>query len=120
MLLSSSVMSRVQGSPARWLRFLSCLVLSAIVTDLALDANCDGGPAFTASTAILASSDTSAPDSCGTVCVPDCFCCSQSVTPGPAVLLPVAGPASRAAAVLPEAAPTGFRPVPYHPPLHLA
>jgi hypothetical protein len=59
-------------------------------------------------------------DPCAGACVPDCYCCSQSVTPGPAVLPPDAGPVSLTVALLPAATPAGIRPVPYRPPLRLA
>ena len=59
-------------------------------------------------------------DPCAGTCVPDCFCCSQSLTRGPAVLPPDAGPVTVAPSLDSPAGRRGLHPVPYRPPLNLA
>jgi len=111
---------RDAGRRERWVRVLACLFVSAILADLAFDANCDPVSTSTASGSNLVASGAGAQDACANGCVSDCFCCSQSVTGGPAVLPPDAGPATLTVSRPPNPAPTGVRPIPYHPPLNLA
>ena len=58
------------------------LLLVMIVADLA-HASCDPSE-FSTGSLLTSSSQAGAADPCGTVCVPDCFCCS---TLGPALLV---------------------------------
>ncbi len=96
------------------------LFVCAILADLSFDRDCDQPSAFTNREATLtASSAPGSLDPCARVCVPDCFCCSQSVTRGPAILAPDAGPAVLMIPVRPAAGPVGVSPVPYRPPLDL-
>jgi len=120
MLSSSAVQSSTFDARARWGRVLACLFVCAIMADLALDGSCDSVSISTGSSSILAPDGAGAPDPCANGCVPDCFCCSQSVTRGRAVLPPDAGPATLTVSIPTNPAPTGVRPVPYHPPLNLA
>jgi hypothetical protein len=105
-------------SRGRWVRALACLFVLAIGSDLALDSNCDGVPAAPVSVALAAASASGAPDDCASRCVPDCFCCSQSLTRTAVVLPPDAGPVGRAQSLPLRLSPAGVRPVPYRPPLH--
>lgn len=101
-------------------KLFAALVVCIIFADIALDGSCDpvatGGAtqvAFTAGTT------DGANDPCADLCVPDCFCCSRSVTAGPAILPPMIGPVAAASELRAPATPAGVRPVPYHPPLLL-
>ena len=99
------------------LRAAACLVLAVIAADVAADSACDGasiGVAYV-TTGGPGASGTNEP--CSDFCVPDCFCCSRSVTAGQAVpppdllrLAPIAAPAA-------ERWPEGVRPAVDHPPL---
>jgi hypothetical protein len=97
------------------------LVLFTITADIVADSRCHP-PAHIQAREVLRGPAPSAAnqDPCRTGCVPDCYCCSQSVTRGPAVLPPDAGPATVTLPLLLPAAPAGVRPVPYRPPLDLA
>lgn len=96
------------------------LVLFTITADIVADSRCHL-PAHIQGRAVLRGPAPSAnQDPCSTGCVPDCYCCSQSVTRGPAVLPPDAGPATVTLPLLLSAAPAGVRPVPYRPPLDRA
>ena len=105
---------------ARWVRVLACLFVSAILADLAFDGACDRAFAATASNTLIDAPSVGNGDPCAGGCVPDCFCCSQAVTHGPAVLPPAAGPVVVAPDLDPTACPSGLLPVPYRPPLNLA
>lgn len=103
---------------ARWIRPLACLFVFAILADLACDGNCDGALALPASAAsVAASGDLGSQDACARGCVPDCFCCSQSIARGQAVLPPDAGPVRPSRPLRATRGPEGVRPVPYRPPL---
>lgn len=99
------------------------LVLLTITADILADSRCHP-PARVHGPAALAGPSSLPPsterDPCATGCVPDCYCCSQSVTRGPAILPPDAGPVMPTLPLLIPAAPAGVRPVPYRPPLRLA
>ena len=103
-----------------WVRALACLFLSAILADLAFDRTCDRASAAETSSPSIAARSVGNEDPCAGGCVPDCFCCSQSLTRGPAVLTPDVGPVTVAPSLNPAAGPRGLRPVPYRPPLNLA
>jgi len=117
MLSSPTMRSSASNPRARWFRVLACLFVCAILADIAFDASCDAVSTYTVSGPGIAASGAGAQDPCANGCVPDCFCCSQSVTRGPAVLPPDAGPATLTVSLPPNPAPAGIRPVPYHPPL---
>ena len=105
---------------ALWIRALGCLFVFAILADVCFDVDCDGALAPPAHGAtVAASSGDGSPDACARGCVPDCYCCSQSITTGPAVLPPDAGPVVPMQAPLSTPSPVGVRPVPYRPPLLL-
>lgn len=119
-----AMVTPMQSWPAkrrsRWIRALAALFLSAILADVCFDADCDGTLVSGAQAATLAvSSGGGASDACARGCVPDCYCCSQSITTGPAVLPPDAGPVVPMQAPLSTPSPVGVRPVPYRPPLLL-
>ncbi len=99
-----------------WPTVAALILVGLIGFDVALDAACDplplrGGPLA------LTAARTAGSEFCASLCVPDCFCCSRApgavtfaLTPAPGAVVPVPSPLS-------EPAPTGVRPVPYHPPL---
>lgn len=96
-------------------------VLFTIAADLVADSRCHS-PARTQAaagtqTSTLRSVDQ---DPCRTGCVPDCYCCSQTVTCGPVSLPPDAGPVVHTVPPLAAPPPSGVRPVPYRPPLSIA
>lgn len=99
------------------------LVLFTIAADILADSRCHP-PAGAQAPPALAGPSSLPPsteqDPCATSCVPDCYCCSQSVTRGAAALPPDAGPVSHTLPWLLPASPSGVRPVPYRPPLDLA
>ncbi len=96
------------------------LVLFAIAAEVVADARCHPVPSARVPAAVLGSAPSASPDPCKDGCVPDCYCCSQGVTRGPAVLTLGAGLVSAMLPLLPAASPTGVHPVPYRPPLDLA
>ena len=101
-------------------RFVALLLLCLISADAALDAACDPivGPRDAAQTVSAAGSTGDEP--CATSCLPDCFCCSRSLTAAAVVLPGSTGPiALRAEKAAPQV-PQGVRPVPYHPPLYIS
>ena len=107
---------------ARWARAVACLFVVAILSDLALDSTCDwpetGAPASSSLAPPGHAPDTR--DPCADGCLPDCFCCSQSVTRAPAILSRPAEAVAVAACPPPAPDPAGVRPVPYHPPRSIA
>lgn len=97
------------------------LFLCLILVDLGLDGNCDAVPmAGGSKLAFVARSTDRTPDACVDFCVPDCFCCSRSVTAAPTLLPPLGAPIAEAPEVRARPTPAGVRPVPYHPPLPTA
>lgn len=117
-LLFFSGMSRDRRSWMCVLRLsVALLLVCAIGADLTADTLCDaaqemGGPI----SLVAAPSDAS--DSCGSVCVPDCFCCSISLS-AQTFVLPVMVDAALPPAVRPaEPLPFATRSVSHRPPLH--
>ena len=105
----------------RWLRALACLFVCAILADLGFDADCDDPPGAPVSVLSVApSAGSGSTDACAVGCVPDCYCCSQSIAPDLAALALDAGPIGVPQPERPVKGPAGVRPVPYRPPLHLA
>lgn len=101
-------------------RFVAVLFAALAFADLALDAGCDPLSLPTARASVVAARDAasgSADEPCGTVCVPDCFCCSRTLVGGLAVVPTTLGLVTAAPEGPPPAAPVGVHPVPYHPPL---
>ena len=95
------------------------LLLGVIHVDL-MGSHCDLLHATGSRVAVTgAASRSTNADPCGSGCVPDCYCCSQSegaaftlLDHGPCiVVMAFAAPATRAS--------DGFRTLPYHPPLGL-
>ena len=112
----------VRGSRSSWiLRAAACLLLAVIAADVVADSACDSLSIGSGSTTTMLGPSTSgANEPCSDFCVPDCFCCSRSVTAGPAVpppslarLTPIDAPAA-------ERWPEGVRPVVDRPPLSRA
>lgn len=96
------------------------LLLFTITADILADSRCHPAARAQVPAGLWGSVPSTDQDPCDAGCVPDCYCCSQSVTRGPAVLPPDAGPVTPTPPLLPAAAPAGVRPVPYRPPLALA
>jgi hypothetical protein len=97
------------------LRLAACLLLAAIGGDLLADA-CDLPFIPAAVVAVSATGTDSEP--CASVCVPDCFCCSQSTCAGPSVEAPAPGALlTLLAPTAGEPWPDGVRPVVDRPPL---
>lgn len=102
-----------------WARISAMLLLAAICADVA-NVHCDEAslPAGDANLAVSAPEADSA-DSCATVCVPDCFCCTRTEQARVVEWLPqrefvALQPVD--ACLRPAA---GTIPLPYHPPLNL-
>jgi hypothetical protein len=104
------------------LRIAVCVFLASIATDLLADTQCDRASPRLPAAELLgpAQNQPDTAEACVAFCVPDCFCCSQSLIRGPAVLPPDSGPMTVAPSLNPVAGPRGLRPVPYRPPLDLA
>lgn len=117
-LLSLARMGRDRQTWMRVLRYAAALLLvCAIGADLAADTLCDAAQGVGGPTSLVAA-PSDASDSCGAVCVPDCFCCSISLS-AQTFLLPVTvdgvlPPAAQPAEPLPFAT----RSVSHRPPLH--
>jgi hypothetical protein len=71
-------------------RIVALLLVALVCADVALDAGCEPAPvpAGGATTALANAGPDSPADACAEVCVPDCFCCSRSESPGATPTLP--------------------------------
>ena len=102
---------------SKWVPVLAAIFVCLIVTDLALDARCDDGPLGSYASATVSNAAGVNADACASGCVPDCYCCAQTL-PTATLPAPSAGePVGVVVARNPTRPPDGVSPLPYHPPL---
>ena len=96
-------------------RAASILVLSFIAIDIG-DASCDP-LILSEGRGAVSTGRPDAPDACGSVCVPDCFCCFSTVPPTPAASIRRPRPTPEQPVSSIECPATGFSPVLEHIPI---
>ena len=102
-------------------RLVALLLAAVVCADVTLDTACDPiGLPGPATTATAFSADAGASDACADTCVADCYCCSRSETPGPALRLPALTALAQAPVLNPASVPAVVLPVPEPPPLALS